>query len=88
VISISGGQDARIGPGALPSRGREIGVEEELLRELGNRYAQYRQAMSEPFDPVAVLTLTGNVFEAVNRILTSTERARALIPTKGERNRK
>lgn len=74
-------------PDAVPSKGREIGVEEELLRELGNRYAQYRQAVSYPFDPVTVLAQTGNVLEAVNRILTSTEHIHRLSPTTRETSR-
>lgn len=72
---------------AVPSRGGVIGVEEELLRELGDRYAQYRQAMSDPFDPVTVLAQTGNVLEAVNRILTSTEHIHRLSPTTRGRSR-
>jgi hypothetical protein len=38
--------------------------------------------MSGPFDPVAVLALTGNVFEAVGRILTSTEHSHGASPKK------
>jgi cytochrome P450 len=70
-----------MGPEAVPPPGREIGVEEQLLYELGSQYRQYRQAMSGPFDPVAVLALTGKVLEAVNRILTSTEQTHGLCPT-------
>jgi hypothetical protein len=68
-------------PDAISPKGREIGVEEQLLHELGNQYRQYRQAVSDPFDPVTVLTLTGKVLESVNRILTSTEQTHGLSPT-------
>lgn len=88
MISINGQKKKRTDPNAFPSRGREIGVDEQLLRELGIRYAQYRQAMSDPFDPVAVLALTGKVFEAVNRILTSADHTHGLSPTESGRWRK
>jgi cytochrome P450 len=68
------GHEAGLGP-ARPAPGPEIGVDESLLRALGNRYAEYRQAMSEPFDPVRVLGLTGQVLEAVNQVLGSTEKS-------------
>ena len=88
VISINGQKKKRIGPDAGPSKGRTIAVEEELLHELGKRYAQYRQAMSDPFDPIAVLALTGKVFEAVNRILASAGHPHELSPTRFGRFRK
>lgn len=84
MFSISGHKEKRSDTVAVPSKGREIGVEEELLRELGNRYALYRQAMSAPFDPVTVLAQTGNVLEAVKHILMSTEQIHRLsLTTRG-----
>lgn len=88
VISINAQKKQHIAPDAFASTGREIGVDEELLHELGARYTQYRQAMSGPFDPVTVLALTGNVLEAVNRILTSAEHTHGLTLTKLGRLRK
>lgn len=88
MISISAQKKKRIDPDALAIKGREIRVDEELLHELGKRYAQYRQAMTGPFDPITVLALTGNVLEAVSRILTSTEHTHGLTPTKLGRLRK
>lgn len=70
MISINA-QKKRVEPGAFAIKGREIGVDEELLHELGKQYEQYRQALTGPFDPITVLALTGNVLEAVNRMLTS-----------------
>jgi hypothetical protein len=87
VFPINGPKAKRSDPNAVPSKGQEIGVEEELLRELGNRYALYRQAISGPFDPVTVLTQTGNVLDTVNRILTSTEHTHGFSPTTRGRSR-
>lgn len=53
------------------SLGSQIGVDEILFRELETRYTAYRQAISDPFDPVRVLGLTGQVLETVNRVLGS-----------------
>lgn len=70
------------------SREREIGIEEELLRDLGFRYRQYRQALSGPFDPVRALFLTGRVLEAVDRILTSAHDTLGPCLTRSGRYRK
>lgn len=72
---------------AAASREREIGIEEELLRDLGLRYRQYRQALSGPFDPVRALSLTGQVLEAVERILTSAHGTLGPCPTRSGRYR-
>lgn len=66
---------------------REIGVEEELLRDLRLRYWLYRQALSGPFDPVRALSLTGQVLEAVERILTSAHDTLGPCPTRSGRYR-
>jgi hypothetical protein len=63
-------------------------VEAELLCELGSQYHQYRQAMSDPFDPVVVLALTGQVLEAVNRLLTSIEQTHRISPLTRGRSRR
>lgn len=66
--------------------GQHIAVDAGLLDELDNRYAEYRQAMSTPFDPVSVLALTGQVLETVRHILTTTEDTRG-SHTDARRNR-
>jgi cytochrome P450 len=81
VISINGQTEKQMNPDVVPPLGRMIGVDEQLLNELGNQYRQYRQAMSGPFDPVTVLSLTGKVLGAVNRLLASTEQTHGLSPT-------
>ena len=48
-----------------------VGVEGELLEDLAARYAQYRQALTGPFDPVKILALTGGVLQSVSTILTA-----------------
>lgn len=60
---------------------RGPGIEEEPLQELADRYMEYRQVMSGPFDPVRVLALTGQVLEALNSVLASAEYARGFCPT-------
>lgn len=47
-----------------------VAVNGECLRELTRRYARYRQVMTQPGDPVMVLSLTGDVLQAVKQIIT------------------
>lgn len=66
----------------IPSKvsGTEIAVQVDLMRELGSRYAEYRQAMSAPLDLMSVLALTGQVLETVNHILASSEQTLGPLP--------
>jgi cytochrome P450 len=70
----------RPGGDSIQSSGTEIAVKVKLMRELGSRHAEYRQAMSTPLDPTSVLALTGQVLETVNHILTSSEQTHGLCP--------
>lgn len=47
-----------------------VAVNGECMRELTRRYARYRQAVAQPWDPVMVLSLTGDVLQAVKQIIT------------------
>lgn len=58
----------------------KIPVEEGLLRELNSLYSEYLQAISHPFDPVAVLRLNGQVLATVKRILASLDHPSQLQP--------
>lgn len=57
-----------------------IGVEGTLLRDLGTCYAQYRHALTGPFDPVKILALTGDVLQSVSTILSAIEQATGQHP--------
>lgn len=48
-----------------------VAVDAGGMRELTDRYVEYRQALSVPMDPVKVLNLTGDVLAAVHRIITT-----------------
>jgi hypothetical protein len=74
VTSTNWDQGMSPGDVSFQSSGMEMSVKVELMRELGSRYAEYRQAMSTPLTPCPVLALTGQVLETVNRILTSSEK--------------
>ena len=50
-----------------------VGVEGRLLMGLAGRYAQYRHALTGPFDPVKILALTGDVLQSVSTILSAIE---------------
>lgn len=67
--------DSTNGPDRLPALetgplpADTVGVEGLLLNDLAVRYAQYRLALTGPFDPVRTLTLTGDVLHSVRTIL-------------------
>ena len=70
--------DSAEGPGGLlihasPFPPDMVGVEGTLLRDLAGRYAQYRHALTGPFDPVKILALTGDVLQSVSTILSAIE---------------
>lgn len=54
-----------------------------LQCELGSRFAECRQLVSAPFDPLSVVALTGQVLETVNHILTTPEQTLELCPNTG-----
>lgn len=72
MSSISA-EEPTLYPASVLSPAEEAGVQVLLLQELGDRYAAYRQAITAPFDPVRALGLTGEILEAVRRILITTE---------------
>lgn len=47
-----------------------VAVDADKLRELHDTYALYRMALVEPWDPVRVLRMTGDVMAAVRRVVT------------------
>ena len=84
MSSISA-QDPTPEPGTVHAAGEEVGVNGLLLQELGDRYAAYRQAVSAPLDPVRALGLTGEILDAVRRILATTQHKTGACPAKGGR---
>lgn len=72
-----------MGAGLFP--GEVVGVEGMLLEDLAGRYAQYRQALAGPFDPVKILVLTGDVLQSVSTILSAIEQPPVSTPWTQER---
>ena len=46
-----------------------VTVDAARLRELTYKYVEYRQSLTSSMDPVQVLNLTGDVLEAVRRVI-------------------
>ncbi|OFI39146.1 hypothetical protein BIU82_16030 [Arthrobacter sp. SW1] len=46
-----------------------VAVDAARLRELTYKYVEYRQSLTSSMDPVQVLNLTGDVLEAVRRVI-------------------
>lgn len=47
-----------------------VAVDAVRLRELTYKYVEYRQSLTSSMDPVQVLNLTGDVLEAVRRVIS------------------
>lgn len=72
VVDSAEGLDVRLAhAGAVPED--IVCVEGALLRDLAARYAQYRHALTGPFDPLKILALTGDVLQSVSTILSAIE---------------
>lgn len=54
-----------------------VAVDAAQLRELTYKYVEYRQSLSNAGDPIQTLNLTGDVLEAVRRIIGLPPRTRA-----------
>lgn len=52
----------------------------DLLSDLATCYAQYRRALSVPFDPMMTMTLTGEVLQSVRTLLAAIGQAPGPCP--------
>jgi hypothetical protein len=58
-----------------------VAVDAAQLRELTYKYVEYRQSLSNVGDPIQTLNLTGDVLEAVRRIIGLPPRTRTYPQT-------
>lgn len=60
--------------------GTAAGADGLLLSDLATCYAQYRRALTLPFDPMMTMTLTGEVLQSVRTLLAAIGQAPGPCP--------